>query len=113
MTLQTWGCYSVADHLEPRAFIADLLLYDRLVVPVPAADDVQRWRSQGWDPDRQEKLLDILDTFAVRTEWSAALRQQFAKEWSSQAIIANDIEGENFRASPDNSAATEIELSGF
>ncbi len=29
-----WGCYSVADHLEPRAFVADLLLYDRLVIPV-------------------------------------------------------------------------------
>ncbi|HEX2746014.1 MAG TPA: hypothetical protein VHN16_16650 [Streptosporangiaceae bacterium] len=52
MTRQIWGCYSVADHLERRAFVADLLLYDRLVVPTPSADDLDRWDKQ-WDPALQ------------------------------------------------------------
>ncbi len=51
-----WGCYSVADHLEPRAFV---LLYDRLVIPTPSADDMARWE-QRWDPERQARLLGIL-----------------------------------------------------
>lgn len=78
-----WGCYSVVDHLEPRAFVADLLLYDRLVVPVPstAADAAGCWDPK-WDPDRQRRLLDILGDFARHEEWSAPLRAQFQAEWS-------------------------------
>jgi hypothetical protein len=31
MGRQVWGTYSVKDHCDPNAFIADVLLYDRLV----------------------------------------------------------------------------------
>ena len=82
MARRIWGCYSVADHLEPRAFVADLLLYDRLVVPVPSEDDVTRWEQGHWDPERQARLLGILGGFAERMEWSLPLRQQFEREWS-------------------------------
>lgn len=46
MVRRPWGCYSVADHLAERAFVADLLLYDRLVVPVPSDDDRERWEER-------------------------------------------------------------------
>ena len=75
------GTYSVADHLEKRAFVADLLLYDRLVVPVPAADDLVRWEKH-WNPERQHKLLEILGAFAEPIVWAAPLREQFDSEWS-------------------------------
>jgi hypothetical protein len=75
-----WGCYSVADHLEPRAFVADLLLYDRLVVPVPAPDDFARWQEK-WDPELQQRLLDILGGFAERMEWTAPLRDEWEDAW--------------------------------
>jgi hypothetical protein len=81
MVRRLWGCYSVADHLEPRAFVADLLLYDRLVVPVPAEDDRARWEKH-WNPARQDLLLGILGDFVERIEWSAPLREQFELEWS-------------------------------
>jgi hypothetical protein len=90
-----WGCYSVADHLEPRAFVADLLLYDRLVVPVPAEDDRARWEKQ-WDPGRQDVLLGILGGFAERVEWSGALRGQFEREWSP-GELALDIDESPYR----------------
>jgi hypothetical protein len=73
--LRLWGCHSVADHLEPRAFVADLLLYDRLVIPTPAPDDWDRWEKR-WDPDRQARLLEILGPLAERMEWSIELRGQ-------------------------------------
>ena len=91
MARLTWGCYSVADHLEPRAFVADLLLYDRLVVPVPSEDDVARWEKRRWDPERQARLLGILGGFAERVEWSHPLRKQFELEWSP-GDAARDID---------------------
>jgi hypothetical protein len=81
MARRLWGCYSVADHLEPRPFVADLLLYDRLVIPVPSPDDLGRWE-EHWDPALQLRLLDILGGFAERIEWSLPLREQFQSEWS-------------------------------
>ena len=34
MSFETWGTFSVADHLAPRAFVADVLLYEsKRVVP--------------------------------------------------------------------------------
>ncbi len=42
-----WGTFSVVDHLRRRPFVADVLLYDRLVVPVPDGDEeVKRWRDR-------------------------------------------------------------------
>jgi hypothetical protein len=81
MKPQLWGCYSVADHLEPRAFVADLLLYDRLVVPVPVADDMQRW-VERWDPERQARLLAILGSLAVQVKWTEHWRKQVGSPWS-------------------------------
>jgi hypothetical protein len=83
MARRLWGCYSVADHLEHRAFVADLLLYDRLVVPVPSDDDMARWEER-WDPERQARLLEILGGFVERVEWSGQLREQFELAWSTR-----------------------------
>ena len=35
ITKELWATYSVKDHLEPRALAADIMLFDRLVFPVP------------------------------------------------------------------------------
>src|SRR6478752_4999299 len=35
MDSQLWGTFSVADHLRRTPFVADVLLFDRLIVPVP------------------------------------------------------------------------------
>jgi hypothetical protein len=87
MSLRLWGCYSVKDHLESRAFVADLLLYDRLVVPVPTGDDMARWEKR-WDPDRQKTLLDVAAPFVERVPWDAALRDEFTREYSSATAAA-------------------------
>jgi hypothetical protein len=78
----------VADHLEHRAFVADLLLYDRLVIPVPTADDIARWE-EHWDPERQARLLEILGGFAEPLKWDFWLRRQFNREWSARRYAEN------------------------
>lgn len=55
---QLWGTFSVNDHRRPRAFVSDVLVYDRLIVPVPAEGDWERWK--GRNPERQRELLDVL-----------------------------------------------------
>ena len=84
MAKRLWGCYSVADHLSERAFVADLLLYDRLLIPTPASDDLERWKKE-WDPERQARILEILGPFAEPIEWSAPLRDEW-KELSTQTL---------------------------
>lgn len=86
--LRLWGCYSVSDHLEPRAFVADLLLYDRLVIPTPAPDDWNRWEKR-WDPDRQARLLEILGPLAEPMEWSIELRGQLDDRYSPGAAAVD------------------------
>ena len=47
MAFETWGTFAVDDHLGKRAFVADVLLYDRLVIPVPDARERERWIAIG------------------------------------------------------------------
>lgn len=48
MPRELWGTFSVADHLRERAFVAEILLYDRLVIPVPPDDEERgRWEDLG------------------------------------------------------------------
>jgi hypothetical protein len=69
-----WGTFSVIDHLRPRPFVADVLLYDCLAIPVPNGDaEVQRWRSEERRPERQAELLTILGDLAVEVPWTSEL----------------------------------------
>lgn len=78
---ELWGTFSVADHLRPRPFVADVLVYNRLLIPVPTDDDIDRWDQLGWQPHRQRTILDILrDSDQDRVEeirWDAELREEF------------------------------------
>jgi hypothetical protein len=85
MKLQQWGTFSVKDHVKARAFVAEVLLFDRLVIPRPATekemkaeglgppseDEVERWRNRNWFPERQRELLDILGEYdlAIELPW--------------------------------------------
>lgn len=97
MGRETWGTYSVRDHLQPQAFVADAMLYDRLVVPVPPenpehehATEWARWQREGWQPERQAELLDILGPLAYPVEWGSAMRGEWEKRW-----VASKVEGES------------------
>jgi hypothetical protein len=68
--MQVWGTFAVNDHLPRGAFIREVLLFDRLVIPVPSSEEERaRWFApnpenpgQSWDPARQEQFLEILGT---------------------------------------------------
>ena len=60
---ELWGTFSVRDHGNERPFVADVMLYDRLVIPFPAdRDEWARWEDpeRDWNPGRQKRVLDVL-----------------------------------------------------
>jgi hypothetical protein len=59
MAREVWGTYSVKDHLAPRAFLADLMFYDRLVLPVPLPGEEDKWKD--WNPKRQGAFISVLE----------------------------------------------------
>jgi hypothetical protein len=65
-----WATFSVRDHCRPGAFVAEVLLYDKLLIPVmPTVQDGysveqgelerERWVQARWKPELQARLLDI------------------------------------------------------
>ena len=71
MSREVWGTFAVNDHCIRRAFVADAMLYDRLVIPVPpddpTEDDKKLWAN--WDVTRQNDLLEVLGDRARRVKW--------------------------------------------
>jgi hypothetical protein len=84
---ELWGTFSPADHLRRRAFVADVLIYDKLVVPVPAEDDeelLRKWERR-WNRERQAELLEVIDAempgLVHRVPWTA----EHDSEWQAHA----------------------------
>ena len=94
MSQELWATYSVKDHLEPRALAADIMLFDRLVFPVPENAQIPensgppeekgpvewkqnpkewtRWEKEGWDPAGQKRLLGLLQPVIRKLAWDSA-----------------------------------------
>ncbi len=81
MAVERWGSLSVDDHNDTGALVANVLLYDRLVLPVmthqPDRDESAYWVSHGWNPDLQAKRLEQLADLAIRRPWNQQRRQAF------------------------------------
>jgi hypothetical protein len=81
MLFERWGSLSVDDHIDTAALVANVLLYDRLVVPVMTEqvdqDEPAYWVSKGWNPDLQSERLKQLGQLAIKRPWNAARREIF------------------------------------
>jgi hypothetical protein len=86
MTASLWGTFSVVDHLRTQPFVADVLLYDRLVVPVPSDDaEAARWSARHRQPDLQTDLIGILGAHVVPVPWSLQLHDDWAARYGEQS----------------------------
>jgi hypothetical protein len=81
MAVERWGALSVKDHIDPNELTANVLLYDRLVLPVVAEhserDERDDWAKAGWEPDLQDSRLEQLDELAVQKPWDEHRRELF------------------------------------
>jgi len=81
MRTERWGSLSVADHTDTDSLAANVLLYDRLVLPV-MTEQVDRnerayWMDRGWDPSLQTRRLEQLDELAIQRPWDRQRRLNF------------------------------------
>jgi hypothetical protein len=112
MSTEVWGTFSVQDHLAERAFIADVLLYDRLVIPTkPDGQDPAEW-PKTWDLARQQELFDVLGDLAVPIPWTQDVRDAWKTNYEdavgkdrrrgkSDVISRVNFDVERVRESPD------------
>lgn len=50
---ERWGTFSVRDHMSDAPFVSDVLLYDRLIIPVSPTDKSQDEFWQEFEPEQQ------------------------------------------------------------
>jgi hypothetical protein len=84
-----WGTFSVRDHMRKRAFVAEVLLYEKLVVPVPPDEYLEEWITNRWQPRRLKRLVDILGPeHCIEVQWDNNNRN----EWESiyKSGLSND-----------------------
>jgi hypothetical protein len=84
-----------------------MMLYDRLVFPVPQTPDLhydkadptqhgpvswsrnpvewKRWEKAKWDPEAQESLLKLLEPVVRKVPWDAPLQNEWQKEVTDEA----------------------------
>lgn len=92
MSKQVWGTFSVKDHCDPNAFVAEVMLYDRLVIPVPPDDKERaRWRKAGWQPEHLDKLLEILGDRAYVVNWDDERQRRWKARYEAGADIAQAV----------------------
>lgn len=95
---ERWGTFSVRDHVSDAPFVTEVLLYDRLVIPVPDPDDsqaVEYWKKENWQPELLTECLDVLrvktekdDGLALTVPWDASKRKRFRSQMSTSAALA-------------------------
>src|SRR4051794_33665400 len=91
MSRERWGTFSVKDHVGKSPFAAEVLMYDRLVIPRPAdAAERSRWSQEGWDPDRLESLLDVLQGCAVTVQWNDWTEDLFKRRAATAKILGEE-----------------------
>ena len=100
---ERWGTFSVQDHMftpdrsapNPAPFVGNVLLFDRLVIPVPpvGAEDNEFWRK--FDAGQQRECLKILgvktdtrDGLALTVPWDDAKLDRFENRMSHAAALA-------------------------
>jgi hypothetical protein len=119
MSRELWTTYSVKDHLRPRELAIDVMLFDRLVFPVPQVGKIPdgdnpieigpvewsrnefewaRWRANKWDPDRQSQILDLLEPVLRKVPWSSKGKMDEDYRAEAAKLAADDVPDYAFTA---------------
>ncbi len=90
MTQERWGTFSVIDHKDPAAFITEVLLYDRLVLPYPPNDaERKHWEDEGWNPKLMDKRLKSLGELALRANWDQDRQRKYDERMEQLKAVQN------------------------
>ena len=86
MTVELWGTFSVKDHLVNRAFVADVLLYDQLVIPTKPKNEPDDEWPITWNLAKQNNFLQNLGDLAIAIPWDKDRRDKWQKRYDDPRI---------------------------
>ncbi len=91
MKTYRWGTFSVSDHTRDLAFVSDVLLYDKLVIPVPDGDEEwKRWELIGRDPAKQRELISQLGDRAFELPWTLERHERWATGYRDDKVVQEE-----------------------
>ena len=98
MAIERWGSLSVKDHKNVSGLITNVLLYDRLVMPMYTESDDRDerayWIEHDWDPDDQLARRKQLGELAVECAWDKHRRERFRDRYKAAVQLNTDANGE-------------------
>lgn len=117
MTKELWATYSVIDHLRPRELALDVLIFDRLVFPVPEKSRIdgdqtrpgpvswktdseafKYWERQKWNPSYQQEVLEILKPVLRKVYWGPESAQSPSFKEESARLADQSLPDYAFKA---------------
>lgn len=89
-----------------RAFVAETLLFDHLLVPVPAEEEqdaYMNWEHRRWEPKEALETVEVLGDLAIPVPWSETLRDRYRDRYG-RALLGEDakFDFENIKLAPDD-----------
>lgn len=91
MPVERWGAFSVIDYKDAQKLAAEVLLYDRLLIPTPMDWDRARWTKNGWEPERLDDRLKQLGDIAIRAEWDQDVQEDWKQRFEALRKDVQDI----------------------
>jgi len=89
---QRWAAFSVRAHRDVGSLAADILLYDRVILPVPEDDpERERWIRKQWNPD--DIALRVVQSAGriIPVPWTAQLRAEWQSRWDQLRKLGEEV----------------------
>jgi len=89
---QRWAAFSVRAHRDLASLTADILLYDRIILPVPEDDpERERWIRKQWNPDDIAKRVVQSAGRIIAVPWTAELRAEWQNRWHQLRTLGGEV----------------------
>lgn len=89
---QRWAAFSVRAHRDLAALATDILLYDRIILPVPEDDtEYDRWVRRDWAPDEIPRRVIQSAYRIIPVPWTAELRGQWKTEYDRVSHLGEEV----------------------
>lgn len=89
---QRWAAFSVRAHRDLASLAADILLYDRIILPVPEDDpERERWIRKQWNPDDIAKRVVQSAGRIIAVPWTADLRAEWQNRWDQLRTLGGEV----------------------
>jgi hypothetical protein len=89
---QRWAAFSVRAHRDIGSLASDVLLYDRIILPVPEDDpERERWVRHDWAPDLIALRTVQAAGVIIPVPWTAQLRAEWKASWDQLQQLGQEV----------------------